>query len=628
MKRFIIFAFALLFCIGAFAQNKTNLKVLYVGGTSDYEKSTPELIADRTVAFEQYLNNYFSSVTVIDGKNFKEDMSANYDVTIFDGPIPCKSPRFSRKASNGEENYYAPKYLSEGFNYPAILIANTSESLGRSIGVKTDWYCLCLDADAHHMNTGHPIFKGPYKTKLTISDKPTPEDAFHYEYYTGKLPSTTPMWKVQTKGYIADKGFRVGMVARPWGFTDSPEAEVISSGVCAKTIDAVAIGRHGNFFFWGFSASPKYMTDEAKQVFANAVVYTATLEGSKVIARKYYDRAATKEYIKEMTYLSTKKAFEEYVISNTQFYDDLKKQKRLAEAKKAKGEKLTDDDNYALQIDTSNMEVINDYAQYLKKRMREYYDVFGTDVEAFHKFLKDNEPYLYGAAMFYKFIVDEDVKSLGIANTDIKLLDKAISMLENGVDCEKAQRILDRYTLCTFSKPSDWRKWYNTYKDKLFFTQSGGYYFLVNTTDPSVPGNDYIAKGIYLEARDLSLEETTDNSPVAVAAKEITLAGGNQFVIVKMRIRNGYHIYGRVSDQDPFIPTKIALELPEGYSAGTMKIPAGTLLNNTGTVQYTGDVLFTIPIYGDTKGKITLNYQFQCCDSQVCLPPVEGKIQL
>lgn len=36
------------------------------------------------------------------------------------------------------------------------------------------------------------------------------------------------------------------------GFEDSPEAEVISSGVCAKSLDAVAIGRHGNFFHWGF----------------------------------------------------------------------------------------------------------------------------------------------------------------------------------------------------------------------------------------------------------------------------------------------------------------------------------------------------------------------------------------
>ena len=81
---------------------------------------------------------------------------------------------------------------------------------------------------------------------------------------------------------------RVGMVSRPGGFEDSPEAEIISGGVSAKTWDAVAIGRHGNFLHWGFAALSDDMTDEARDVFANAVVYIAGFAGQTPVARRYY----------------------------------------------------------------------------------------------------------------------------------------------------------------------------------------------------------------------------------------------------------------------------------------------------------------------------------------------------
>jgi len=44
----------------------------------------------------------------------------------------------------------------------------------------------------------------------------------------------------------------------------------------------VAIGRHGNFLHWGFAALSDDMTDEARDVFANAVVYIAGFAGLQV----------------------------------------------------------------------------------------------------------------------------------------------------------------------------------------------------------------------------------------------------------------------------------------------------------------------------------------------------------
>lgn len=43
----------------------------------------------------------------------------------------------------------------------------------------------------------------------------------------------------------------------------------------------MAIGRHGNFLHWGFAALSDDMTDEARDVFANAVVYIAGFAGKR-----------------------------------------------------------------------------------------------------------------------------------------------------------------------------------------------------------------------------------------------------------------------------------------------------------------------------------------------------------
>ncbi|MFR7811667.1 MAG: hypothetical protein ACLU4N_21815 [Butyricimonas faecihominis] len=81
--------------------------------------------------------------------------------------------------------------------------------------------------------------------------KPTPEAARDLPYFKGGFaPDSLPMWRVQKRATARNPAcelvwFPVG------GFEDSPEAEVISGGVSAKTLDAVAIGRHGNFLHWG-----------------------------------------------------------------------------------------------------------------------------------------------------------------------------------------------------------------------------------------------------------------------------------------------------------------------------------------------------------------------------------------
>ncbi|MCD8185696.1 MAG: hypothetical protein LUD68_04340, partial [Rikenellaceae bacterium] len=300
------------FTAAATAQDhsKSSLRILYVGGTPDFDTygtAAPdsvrmeEGVRKRMASFESFLNDYFTETTVIHAREYHQRLSYEYDVTILDGR---PEPIVPGVTDQEKGIYLPPGYFTEDFDRPVLTIGEIGDRTGRRIGIKNDWYCLCLDAEAHHWRQEHPIFNGPFAVSMTVRMKPTPQEAFHYPYYhDGPIPEEIPMWTVQTTGYATEKGFRIGMVSRSWGYEDSPEAEYISSGVCQKTLDAVAIGRHGNFFHWGFSASPAYLTDEAKPVLANAIVYISEFAGQTPIARKYNDRTATREYLKELRHL-------------------------------------------------------------------------------------------------------------------------------------------------------------------------------------------------------------------------------------------------------------------------------------------------------------------------------------
>lgn len=609
---------------------KSNLKVLYVGGSADVatgfgREVEPEVlqksIAGRIASFEQMLKEYFETVQVIDAAEYKPEMSAQYDVTIMDGKPKSLTTEREITDDYGRKQTW---YLPENFDRPVVLIAEMGEILGRTHGLKTDWYCLCLDADAHHFRAGHPIFHRPFAVKMTVELKPTPEDAYHYAYFCdGPLPDSIPMWKVQTKGYRTEKGFRIGMVARPWGFEDSPDAEYISGGVCAKTLDAVAIGRHGNFLHWGFAASPRYMTEEAKAVLANAIVYISEFAGQAPIARKYNDRIATREYLKELKYLSSRRAWQEYAESNQVFDKQMKEMQKAALGKKAKGDSLTEREQMYMNYETPAPMA---YEDFLKQRQNGTFEKFGTDEQAYLDYYNSNRDYFYGGEGMYNMVVDEDVKSWEIANNDIKLLEKAIDMWENGHEIEKARRILNRYTLCRFVTPKEWRDWYETNKSRIFFTEAGGWLFMVNSRDPQVAGNDYRLRNQSIPQVKETMV-TDDKNPVRIAMRIEEAGNGNKTIVIRMKIHPGYHTYAAVAGTDPFIPTSFGFILPQGWSlAKELQRTSFRQLNDAGTTIYENEAVFRQEIKGSGSGEVKCAIGYQCCDNHICFPPVRKEL--
>lgn len=479
---------------GIYAQQvqKENLSVLYVG----YDPSVPvsediinsptgtggmtperfrEDVKTRYNAFESYLKQYFTTVKTVDARSYTMEMSKSYDVTIFDQTINAW------EQAQRSPKYVPAKYLNEDFDFPTVFIGHTAPNMGNSIGLKLDWLCLCLDADAHHLKSEHPIFKGPFPVNLTMVVKPTPEGLYHYA--SGKdVPKEIPMWKVQKEGFMDGKGCRIGLVARGDGFLDSPDTEYISSGVNTKDVGAVAIGRHGNFLLWGFSASPDYMTDEAKQVFANAVVYIKKFKGQKPIARKYNDRIGIKSSIDEMVANLNTESFEKFKAYMAELNVSREVNINKLLAKKEKGEKLSEMDEAILGAQSQPIPIPT-WEQYMQQTAQNFYKPeYLKNVGKFKKYLLDNKKYMYSEPDgFYDLKVDEDIKKLGIGNEDVKLLERCVSLLKSGKETDLANRVLLRYTGMQKS-PQEWEKWLGENSSKLFFTEAGGYKWMIDTT--------------------------------------------------------------------------------------------------------------------------------------------------
>ena len=286
-------------------------------------------------------------------------------------------------------------------------------------------------------------------------------------------------------------------------------------------------------------------------------------------------------------------------------------------AKKARGEKLDEEDTYFLNFTPQKPMTLDEY---LERYEKEAYDILGTDLEAYPKYYDENRDYFYGGKGMYVMTVDTTCKDWGIPNNDIRLLDKAITCLETGEDAERAAKVLDRYTLCTFDTPAEWRDWYEKYKDRMFFTESGGWYFMID--GPAyLPGNDYHAKERKAaEQKASGSAEQAADSPVKVSARLVDDSAGKR-IEISFGIKAGYHIYREVASSDAYIPVSVEVAMPEGCSAGKLIAPEAEKYGSAGTTVYRSDVTMSVPVKGDGKGTAKVTVGWQCCDAHVCMMP-------
>ena len=263
------------------------------------------------------------------------------------------------------------------------------------------------------------------------------------------MADNIPMWRVQTEGYRDNKGVLAGTVTFP-DLDSSPDCEYIASGRNQKRPNAVAIGRQGNVLHWGFAVSPEHMTEEAQLVFVNAIHYIHKFEGQTPVVQKV-ERLVTRGLLDEIMWTITEEGLNSI-------------------ASAFKNAKSTPSPMMVLQ-------------RFTPMSIREQ---FKEDWPAYLAYYKENRPFLCPEEGFEAngrdwqvLVLDEDAKSLGIPNSDVRILEKCISLLEAGEQTELAERVLQRYTDNRFDSAKQWRQWFTENRQQLFLSEYGGFKFLV-----------------------------------------------------------------------------------------------------------------------------------------------------
>ncbi len=239
----------------------------------------------------------------------------------------------------------------------------------------------------------HEVFEKPFKVKPRLTFEKTPNN---YRRFPGgdKLPDRFKTWRVQNSG----KSYG-GVVSRVYGFTDSPDTEVLTAGFnFGKESGAVGVGRHGNFLQWGYSASPSRMTDDGKKFFLNCIVYIHKFDGKAPLIRRRSSARIN-------------------AIRLALVIDKIK--------------------------DKSFLE--RTFSLDLQKK-------YGEDPAGLSKYYEDDLELIYRDDVFR---IDTELKNLGIdSNRKPATLKKLIDLLKNEKQAETARLLLKRYTNESFRTPA------------------------------------------------------------------------------------------------------------------------------------------------------------------------------
>ena len=455
----------------------------------------------------------------------------------------------------------------------------------------------------------HPIFRSPNAVSPTLEDAPTPKSYAHHPAGRG-LGDRMPMWRVQTEGYSDGEGMLIGIVSNDAGFLDSPATEWISGGVNTKGPRAVALGRHGNFFHWGFAASPTYMTDEAKLVFVNAIHHIAGFDGQTPVARKQ-DEVFAREMLAMMIDMVGDEGYADLVARYEGSKDDFEARQAEIRERIDAGEEVSDGDRRML--DMPAVTPPGRYDNVARVMPSVDLDALGDDPDVVVAKLTAMLPYVASSDEWYQLEVDADLQALGIANHDPRMLEAAIGMLGDEGDRATGQRLLARYTGESFAEAEQWRAWLDANRDDLFFSDVAGYRWLVNRRGPAVPAS--------------GAEIGSDTDPIASEIEVEPLNRMQKMLKVEFQVRDGWHAYHEPPKDTPYVGVSAQVKLPDGVTwIGRWSDPEtepdpddprlrrvrGTFLLET-----------LLDLEPGAAGVATLTIRYQLCDATRCLPPTE-----
>ncbi len=549
--------------------------------------------SDRTRDFEHFLKSQFTEVGLADYLSLNEAETKRYDVILLDWP-ETPPPR----TWTGSTRTFVVPNLGPGYDRPTILIGGGSLGVGRLFQLKVDDLCICLGDAAYGIQAAHQIFHTPHKIHLSFEDRPTPAE--YRNWPEGEhLGATMKVWKVQQRGWSLerpdDTSFPAGMVADSYGFTDSPDAEIIASGLSMKFPDSVAIGRHANFLLWGFYASPSNLTREARKCFVNAICYIKQFDGQRPLIHKPKGPLRSRRW----------------GLSYAFFYQAMCDRERFL---KSQPEATRKDPAKIDELHRTMMEVYR--GQFPKELQRQ----FGNDPQRYLEYYRDNLEFLFPTeTTSIPFTVDEDVKALGLSNRHSALLDKCVSMLQHGDRPELAQQILKRYTTENFPDAKSWEDWLKANRSRLYFTDVGGFKFMV------APESLARRSGSDNETQ----QEPDPQNPVSASASlsPANVRSGEELdIVIRVKTAATWHIYAIGKSGGPGVPATLKLTLPKGVEAKADWACPDPIRASDGQKAYEGAVEFRrrLRIGADVStGRIDVSCElgYQACTPFSCQLP-------
>jgi hypothetical protein len=275
-----------------------------------------------------------------------------------------------------------------------------------------------LDNAAHVESLNHEVYRTPLAVQPEFEFRTTPESYRRGYVGESKLPDQMKVWRVQN----SPKG---SVIAWGSGFEDSPDAEILAAGLNRiKRYGDVGVGRQANVLQWGYGDPPSQMTEAGRRLFLNCIGYIHRFDGQTPLVRCEREaRLSALQWVPAQKGTTQPKL----IFSGTYPQDVMGK--------------------YHGRSDELN-------AYYVKNVELLYWD--------------------------QGFRVDEELKTLGIkSNRRIGTLSRLIELLGNRRRAEIARQMLTRYTRESFDSPPQWRQWFETNRTRIFFTDVGGYKFLV-----------------------------------------------------------------------------------------------------------------------------------------------------
>jgi hypothetical protein len=581
----VLIVFSTFTCV--FAGEPIRLTVLYTGNPG----------SERQREFTNFLEGYFDRVDSLDLRDFRDEKAAGYDVIIIDWTsIFPRDP--AGKLLEPVKKLIWPKgaTVAQAYNRPTILVGAVGVELVRPLQLKIDNLCNCLGDSAHGIATDHDIFRTPLKVDLSFYDAPTPPQysALSPDEMVGR---TIKAWRVQNKNYPE---IDPGMVSSPFGFDDFPDAEIISSGINDKTPGSVAIGRQGNFFLWGFSASPADMTPEARKCFINSVCYINNFDGQKPIAHK-----TNPWFGREYSLI--------YAYSVKEFWDD-KKLIQMFPLLKQQPQRIAG-------VVASERKL---FEQSFSQAVR---DKLGDDPIKYSEWIRENYEWLFPDRSnpdYVQITVDEDVKSLELSNRRPELLTTCVAMIERGERADMAQRLLKRYTTEDFNTAGQWRSWLESARDRIYFDEVGLFKFVAVPQGIKPPPK---LPRTRLSAR----TSPTRQHPVVVECECIPdhVRPGEIFtLVVRIETAPAWHITAVTGSKGPEVATSIDLEMPEKITAiGDWIYPepilsAGERLIYEGTYEFRRQLRLSSDARAGFQ-PLACRLSYQACDRFSCKKPTE-----